>query len=161
MSLCSVLTQIASIRSLARSGWGSLCFCGWQQACSSLPSVLEGTAVESSKAGPRAQARAGGQRVGRTRPFILLLSFAISVRMAGLWPLNHPDVFMCLLGIRHRKEFSPLNVSCVIFLCLPISSIIQQDFLLPHPHEMTLCLKCALKYSTKEKKTPPQDPAGN
>lgn len=76
---------------LPEAGWWSLYFRQLQGACSPLPSTLQGTAVESSKAGPRAQARAGSHHVGRIHPFILLLSFAISVRMASSWPLNYPE----------------------------------------------------------------------
>lgn len=80
------------------------------------------------------QDQAGGH-LGRIHPFILLLPFAISIRMAGSWAPQFPGVPMFslvrLAVSQRQKEFSPLKgFLCYFVVCL-LSSVIQQDSLPP------------------------------
>lgn len=113
------------------------------------PSPPSNSSLSLARWDPECSREQAGDHLGRIHLFTLLLSFAISVRVAGSWAPPFPRgsmlLLVCLAVSQRQKEFSSQKG----FLCyfVGLAFIFSNIARLLTPHEMTWCLRFALNYS--------------
>lgn len=124
MSLCSLLTYDASIRSLAKK-WvvESFYLCQLQKAFLVPFLCPSGYSSQSlSRWDPEHRQAQAGYHLGRIHPFTLVLSFTVSVRMVSSWapqlPRGSTFSLVCLAVNQRQKGILPSNGFLCYVFCL-------------------------------------------